>query len=146
MGTVRTFGGAVDFAVAREVAFDYLVDPANRAQWQSSLRRVDDVAGQPAVGQTWTDVTVPGLQPAMRTTALDRPAHWAETGTWRFVRADLTLDLVELSPQSCRVTFRFRIHALGPLGWVASAVAAPAVGADLRRAAKICADSSSASS
>ena len=50
----------VRFEVPVEVAFDYLVDPHRRAEWQSSLRRVEEVdAGPPRVGQRWVDVTVP---------------------------------------------------------------------------------------
>jgi uncharacterized protein YndB with AHSA1/START domain len=129
-------GGSVEFAVPREVAFDYLVDPRNRAEWQSSLRRVSAVDGEPRLGQTWVDETRPGLKPRMRTTELDRPSHWSETGTWRFVRADLTLDLAP-APGGCTVAYRFRIHALGPVGLVASRLSSRAVAADLRTAAKI---------
>ena len=95
------------FGVPREVAFDYLVDPRNRAEWQSSLARVSEVDGEPRLGQTWVDETKPGLKPLMRTTELERPSHWSETGTWRFVRADLTLDLAE-APGGCTVAYRFR--------------------------------------
>ena len=133
---MREVHGQVSFAVPAEVAFDYLVDPQHRAEWQSSLRRVEDVSGEPRVGQTWTDVTKPGLRPAMRTQALDRPRLWSESGTWRFVRAELTL---RFSPTAsgCDVRFSFRIHALGPVGLAASAVSLPAVRADLRKAAAI---------
>lgn len=133
----RTFGGTVRFDVPAEVAFDYLVDPHQRPEWQSSLRRVEDVSGEPRVGQTWIDVTKPGLRPAMETTVLERPRLWSETGTWRFVRADLTLRFEPLRAASCDVHFRFRIHALGPLGLVASLGSVRAVGADLRHAARI---------
>jgi Polyketide cyclase / dehydrase and lipid transport len=132
----RTFGGRVAFGVPSEVAFDYLVDPRNRAEWQSSLRRVSAVDGEPRVGQTWVDETKPGLKPDMRTTALVRPLRWSESGTWRFVRADLTLEFAE-APGGCSVDYRFRIHALGPVGIALSAVSGPAVGADLRKAAGI---------
>ena len=132
----RTFGGTVAFDVPREVAFDYLVDPHHRPEWQSSLRRVSVVDGEPRVGQTWVDETKPGLKPAMRTTELARPSHWSESGTWRFVRADLTLDFEETAT-GCSVAYRFRIHALGPVGLALSAVSGPAVGADLRTAARI---------
>jgi hypothetical protein len=126
----------VQFVCDRETAFDYLVDPRRRPEWQSSLRRVSEVDGEPRVGQTWVDETKPGIKPRMRTTELDRPAHWSESGTWRFVRADLTLDLAE-TPTGCTVDYRFRVHALGPLGVAATAVSVPAVGADLRRAARL---------
>ncbi len=39
------------FDVAPEIAFDYLVDPANRPAWQSSLRSVELLSeGPPRVG------------------------------------------------------------------------------------------------
>ena len=133
----RRLGGTVRVDVAREAAFDYLVDPHRRPEWQSSLRRVEDVDGHPRVGQTWTDVTKAGLRPAMETTVLERPRLWAESGRWGFVRAELTLRLEPVGDDACDVHFRFRIHALGPLGFAATAVSVPAVGADLRRAASI---------
>jgi hypothetical protein len=133
----RQLHGSVAFAVSAEPAFDYLVDPRNRPEWQLSLRRVDDVAGEPGVGQTWTDVTRPGLRPAMRTGVFDRPRLWSESGTWRFVRADLTLCFDPVGDGACEVRFAFRIHALGPIGLAASAVSVPAVRSDLERAARI---------
>ena len=54
-------------------AFDYLVDPRHRPEWQSSLRRVSAIDGDVRVGQTWVDETKPGLKPLMRTT------DWAAT-------------------------------------------------------------------
>ena len=129
-------GGTVRFGVPAEVAFDYLVDPRNRPAWQSSLREVEDVDGQPRLGQTWTDVTKPGLRPAMRTTELERPVRWSESGTWRFVRADLTLRFEPVDAAACDVHYEFSIHALGPLGRLASVFSRPAVGADLRRASQ----------
>ena len=138
----RQLHGSVAFEVPAEVAFDYLVDPRHRAEWQSSLRRVEDVDGEPRLGQTWTDVTKPGLRPAMRTDVLERPRLWSESGTWQFVRADLTLRFEPVGEQACDVRFEFRIHALGPLGLAATAVSVPAVGADLRRAARLLSEAS----
>ncbi len=129
--------GTVRFEVPVEAAFDFLVDPDRRPDWQSSLRRVEDVDGLPRVGQTWTDVTKPGLRPAMETTELERPRLWSESGTWRFVRADLALRFEPVGDTACDVHFEFRIHALGPLGRAATTVSTPAVAADLRRAAPI---------
>ena len=118
----------VAFPVSREVAFDYLVDPHNRAAWQSSLARVEDVDGEPRVGQTWVDVTRPGLRPRMETTELDRPRRWAERGTWRGITATLTLDFVA-TDSGCDVMADFRINRLlRPL-------ALRAVRSDLRHAA-----------
>lgn len=129
--------GTVRFVVPVTVAFDYLVDPQHRPEWQSSLRRVEDVEGAPRAGQTWTDVTVPGLRAEMVTEVLERPRVWAESGSWRFVRADLTLRFEPIGDDACEVTYRFRIHALGPLGLAATALSALAVRRDLRRAARL---------
>jgi len=130
----------VDFDVPAEVAFDFLVDPANRPQWQSSLRRVEDVRPpEPAVGQTWTDVTGPGMRPAMVTTVLDRASTWTEQGTWRGITAELTL---RFAPREggCTVTAEARVRGRGvlwPVGPLATAAAGFAVPTDLSRAAKI---------
>lgn len=131
--------GRVGFPVPAEVAFDYLVDPLNRAQWQSSLVRVDDVDGEPRTGQTWTDVTRPGLRPAMETTALERPHRWSERGTWRGFSARLTL-VWRPAAGGCEVEFELAVEGRGPLapvGVVLTRLAVPAVGADLRRAADV---------
>ena len=127
---------AVEFNVPAEVAFRYLVDPANRPQWQSSLRRVEDVApGGPAVGQTWTDVTAPGFRPAMETTELVPPTRWTEVGTWRRVRAELTL-VFEPAGERCRV--RAEATVSGPvIGRLLTALAPYAIRGDLERAARI---------
>ncbi len=132
---MRQIGGRVEFSCDRGTAFDYLVDPHNRPDWQSTLRRVSEVDGEPRVGQTWVDETKPGIKPRMRTTELVRPSRWSECGTWRFVRAELTLDFAE-APAGCTVDYRFRLHALGPLGALVSRVSVLAVRADLRRAAR----------
>jgi hypothetical protein len=132
-------GGRVRFEVSCEEAFDYLVEPANRPAWQSSLRGVEDVVGEPKVGQRWTDVTVPGLRPAMETTVFQRPTLWAESGTWRAVTARLRLGFTPRGA-GCEVDVRFRITGpgvLGPVGMVLTAVSVPAVLLDVRHAAKI---------
>jgi hypothetical protein len=129
--------GRVPFPVPDEVAFDYLVDPRNRPAWQASLARVDDVDGEPRVGQRWTDVTRPGLRPAMETTELDRPRRWSERGTWRGLSARLTLALAPTA-DGCEVAYEFAVEGrgpLGPVGTVLTRLAVPAVRADLRRAA-----------
>ena len=118
----------VAFPVSCEVAFDYLADPARRPEWQSSLARVEDVDGEPRVGQTWTDVTKPGLRPRMETTVFDRPHRWAERGTWRGITATLLLEFVP-TPTGCDVRADFEIvrPLRRPALW--------AVRSDLRRAA-----------
>jgi hypothetical protein len=127
----------VAFAVSCEIAFDYLADPRNRADWQSSLARVEDVDGDVRVGQTWTDVTKPGLRPRMTTTELDRPHRWTETGTWHGFAATLTLTFTP-TPSGCEVEPTMGLTGRGPARPVArllSALAPYAVRSDLRHAA-----------
>jgi hypothetical protein len=129
---------SVDFDVPVEVAFDYLVDPRNRPQWQSSLRRIADLSDPvPQVGQTWTDVTAPGIRAAMETTVLDPNTSWTERGTWRGITAELTLQFAPRE-DGCTVTAEAQVHGRGllrPFGPVITALARLAVPADLRRAA-----------
>ena len=94
------------------------------------------MTGEPGIGQTWTDVTVPGMRPRMRTTEQERPARWSEAGEWLFVEAELRLVFTP-TDTGCDVDYRFRVDALGPVGMLATALSVPAVGADLRRAARI---------
>ena len=129
----------VRFDVPASVAFDYLVDPHRRAEWQSSLRRVESVEGEPRVGQRWVDVTVPGLRPEMETTFLDRPHTWTEVGTWHGIHAVLTLDFAE-DGTGCLVTPTFRVTGRGPARFPAYAVDRVAVFGvlpDLRKAARL---------
>ena len=132
-------GRGVRFAVPPEVAFDYLVDPRNRAAWQSSLRRVEEVTGEPRVGQRWVDVTVPGLRPRMETTVLERARTWSEVGRWRGIDATLTLDF-HPEPAGCRVAVAFRVRGRGLArfpAYVVDRVAVLGVLPDLRRAARL---------
>ena len=126
---------SVPFAVPCEVAFDYLADPLRRPEWQSSLSRVEDVDGEPRVGQTWVDVTRVGARPAMETTELDRPHRWTESGRWRGISATLALDIAETAT-GCDVTPTVTID--GPLAFVLRALAPYAIRSDLRRAARAC--------
>ncbi|HEY0952067.1 SRPBCC family protein [Nocardioides sp.] len=130
---------AVAFPVPPEVAFDYFADPRNRPAWQSSLARVEQVDGDVRVGQTWVDVTTPGLRPRMETTELDRPRRWSERGTWRGFAAVLTLEFAETAG-GCDVTATMRVTGRGPAALPArmlGALAPRAVRSDLRRAARI---------
>lgn len=124
------------FDVTPEVAFDYLVDPRNRPEWQSSLVRVEDVTGEPQVGQRWVDVTKPGLRSVMETTELDRPNRWSEKGTWRGLSAVLTLEFAP-APGGCEVEFAMKLDGPGlirPVALLLNAVSPLAVRSDLKRA------------
>jgi hypothetical protein len=130
----------VEFDVPAEVAFAYLVDPRNRPQWQSSLRRIEDLSTQtPQVGQSWTDVTTPGLRPAMVTTVLAPSTRWTEVGTWGGISAELTLEFAP-SEGGCTVLAIAQVQGRGllrPLGPVITRAAGLAVPGDLKRAARI---------
>ncbi len=130
----------VRFAVPAEVAFDYLVDPANRPLWQSSLSRVEDVTGEVGVGQTWVDVTVPRLRPRLETTELVRPSRWTERGSWRTIEATLTLTFEPVGPDLCDVGIAMEIHGRGfanPVAAALSRLSPVAVRNDLKRAARL---------
>ena len=127
----------VPFPASCELAFGHLADPHNRASWQSSLARVEDVDGEVRVGQTWTDVTKPGLRPAMRTTELDRPHRWTEVGTWRGISATLTLTF-EPTRTGCEVSASMSLAGRGlwsPVARVLGVIAPYGVRSDLRHAA-----------
>lgn len=86
--------------------------------------------------EAWTDVTVvPGLRPRMRTTRSQRPERWVEEGRFGPFRARLELRFVP-DGDVCRVRADFTVGALGA-GPLLTLAARPAVGSDLRRAARI---------
>ncbi|KRA38658.1 MULTISPECIES: SRPBCC family protein [unclassified Nocardioides] len=131
----------ITFPVPPDRAFAYLADPRNRPEWQSSLRAVADLSaateGAPtAAGVTWTDVTVvPGVRPRMRTVQSEAPLLWVEEGRCGPARARLALAFSPC-PGGTRVVAEFDVHALG-LGWLVTVLSRPAIGADLRRAARV---------
>ena len=125
--------------VPAAVAFDYLVDPANRPAWQSSLARVESIEGEVGVGQRWVDVTTPGLRPLMETTEYDRPHRWTERGTWRGFSAELTLVFTD-SATGCDLGWTMHLAGRGvarPVAAVLNRMAPLAVRSDLRRAADV---------
>lgn len=139
--SVRSFAATVEMPVAPEIAFDYLADPRNRPQWQSSLRSVGPIdAGEPRVGMRWRETTVVGVRPRLEITEHSPYAVWSERGTWRGVSATLRLrfDPVETGGVGCVVQGRGEVRGSGP--WavpatLAGLLAGAAVAADLRRAA-----------
>ena len=132
---------AVEYPVPVAVAYAYLADPANRPEWQSSLRSVDLVdPGPPHVGQRWRDRTAAGIAPEMVITEMTTDQVWAETGRWQAMAADLTLRFSPRVTGGCRVDVSFGVRGAGllrPVGWAATAVGAIAVRADLGRAGRI---------
>lgn len=128
----------VDVAAPAAEVYAYFADPAKRPDWQSSLRRVEDVAGDGGVGTTWLDVTAVGVRPRMTTTVAEPGVAWAETGTWRGIAADLRLELHPVAAGTRVVaTFELRVpRGLAPVGFVLRRLAPIGVRGDLRRAAR----------
>lgn len=131
---------SVAFDAPVEAVFAYLTDPVNRPAWQSSLRRVEILdPGPPHEGQRWIDVTVLGLRPQMSTTVLDPPRRWVEHGEWRGILLDGELVFAP-SGSGCTVTAAATFRGAArwrPLLPALAASAVGAVGADLRRAARL---------
>ena len=134
------FRATVDLPVPVEVAYDYLSDPRNRTQWQSSLRSVTVPAGEePHLGQRWQETISVGMKPRLEIVEMDRPHVWTERGWWRGVDVTLSLRFAR-TPRGCRV------EASGDVGgrglWtvpaaVAGRLAGMAVAADVRKAGEI---------
>jgi hypothetical protein len=134
----------IAFPVSCEDAYDYLVAPANRAAWQSSLKGVADVTGEDGVvGQGWTDLTTAGVKPRMELSDADRPHRWSERGWWGPFTATLTLTFTDTGTTACEVRASMEVRAAGvakPLGVVLNRLAPLAVRSDLKRAARLLAD------
>jgi uncharacterized protein YndB with AHSA1/START domain len=129
---------AVDFAAPTDVVFGYLADPERRPEWQGSLRRIESLRGDGAVGTTWRDVTAVVARPRMEVTEVERPTSWAELGRWRGIEASLRLQFTDV-PQGTRVTATVDVttsRLLRPVGWALRLLAPYAVRSDLRRAAR----------
>lgn len=135
------FSVEVPFGCPARAAYEYLRDPANRPQWQASLRRVAHVQGRGEVGSSWTDLTWPGVNPRMTVTADEPGLRWVEHGEWRGVRADLELRFADLEG-GCVVGADVALTLPRVLGVAAGAlrpVMRWGVRADLRTAARRCA-------
>ncbi|UPG66327.1 SRPBCC family protein [Gordonia hongkongensis] len=141
---VTVIDTVVSFDAPIEVTFDYLADPTNRPEWQSSLRRIDDLrpighrAGD--VGTSWTDVTVvPGVSPRMEVTACESRRRWQEIGRWRSVDAVLTLTFADREARTdVHAEAVLTVPAIGGLVLTVTRwPAAQAVRADLERAARL---------
>ena len=123
------------------MAFDYLGDPRNRPEWQSSLLSVTlpDRAEEPHLGMVWRETTMVGVRPRMEITRFERPHVWTERGWWHGVEATLELSF-EDRHSGCRVIAEGEIsgrHVFAVPAAVAGRLAGLAIGADLRKAARI---------
>ena len=123
------------------MAFDYLGDPRNRPEWQSSLLSVTlaDRDDEPHLGMTWRETTMVGVRPRLEITHFERPSVWAEVGRWQGIEATLVLAFEERTA-GCRVVAEGEItgrHVYAAPAALAGRLAGLAVGADLRKAARI---------
>lgn len=130
----------VRYDVPAQVAYEYLADPRNRPEWQSSLRAVDLLdEGEPRIGMRWRDLTAARIAPEMVITEMEPDRLWAETGQWRAIGAELVLAF-EPAGQGCTVTASFVVRGRGllrPLGWAATGAGLLAVRSDLRSAGRL---------
>lgn len=120
-----------------EAVFDYLADPRNRPEWQSSLRRVDLLSEQPTgMGARWRDVTWVGVNADMRVMTHEHLDAWAEEGTWRGITASL---LLTFTPQGDETDVGVTVRLRGTGWWrfpaaVAGVLTPAALRSDLARA------------
>lgn len=120
--------------------FDYLADPRNRPEWQSSLRRVELLGTRTTgVGTRWRDVTWAGVRPEMRVVTHEPQQAWAEEGTWRGLTAFLLIVFVEQGDETdLEISVRLRGSGLWRIPAAGAGLLTPAaLRSDLGRADRI---------
>lgn len=120
--------------------FDYLADPRNRPEWQSSLRRVDEVSGSGELGTTWYDVTMVGARPWLEVSDYQPGELWAEHGRWHGLEASLVVRFSPLGERRTELTVTVDFWGRGiyrVAGWGMTALTPLGVRSDLRRAARL---------
>ena len=98
-----------------------------------------DRDAEPHLGMTWRETTMVGVRPRLEITRFDRPDTWAERGTWLGIDATLVLTFEERGA-GCRVVAEAEIsarHVYAPPAVAAGRLAGLAIGAYLRKAARI---------
>ena len=138
----------LELPVPPRTAFDYLADPRDRPEWQSSLRSVRLIdTGPPREGMRWVDETAVGARPRLEISEMispgadGGPGTWTEVGWWRFLRARLRLTFAPAG-EGTRTLLGVDVDVASAWPWlpvrlVLQALAPGAVRADLRRAARI---------
>lgn len=120
--------------------FGYLADPRNRPQWQSSLRRVEEVSGSGELATTWYDVTVIGARPWLEVTEYEPERVWAEHGRWHGLEASLVVGFAGVDERRTELSVRVDFWGSGIYrlaGWGMNAITPAGVRSDLRRAARL---------
>lgn len=127
-------------AAPRHRVFDYLADPANRPEWQASLRSVDLLDdGPPRVGTRWVDHLYGGLRFTLEIVAMDSGVLWAERSRLGPLTTYVTLLMAdEGAGTRVRILTRFQGRgAARPLAFVATVVMALLVRVDVPRLRRI---------
>ena len=122
------------------VVFDYLADPRNRPEWQSSLRGVELLTEQTVgVGTRWRDLTWAGLSPELRVVTHEPREAWAEEGSWRGLTASLLIVFVDLGEETdLEMSVRLRGAGLWRVPAAGAGMLTPAaLRSDLGRADRI---------
>ncbi|CAM3704047.1 SRPBCC family protein [Nocardioides zeicaulis] len=94
---------------------------------------------EPHLGQAWSELTAVGVRPHLVVTEFVPFRVWAESGTWRGVRADLRLRFTARGA-GCRVQAEGEVSGSGLYAVAALSsglVAGRAIGADLRKAGRL---------
>lgn len=141
---LRRWDASAFVAAPRSAVYDYFADPANRPEWQASLRRVEVLdEGPPRVGTRWVDHVVGAPAFHLCITHMDPGELWAEVGTSGPFTAYGTLlfeDAEHEGRSGTVVRCIARVRGRGPsrvLAPFAMGVAAALVRNDLKRAARI---------
>jgi hypothetical protein len=133
------FTESVRLSATPAEAYDYLVVPGNRPQWQSSLRSVDAPDDAPRAGLRWQETTVIGVSPRMQLTETVPGQGFTEVGTWRGVTGQLRITFVPTA-DGCRAEVVGSVAGRGAyavLAQVAGRLRRPPSLSDLRRAGRL---------
>ena len=126
----------------QKVLYDYLGNPANRSEWQSSIIDLEVLTPGPTeVGTRWREQAKGFGEFEMHISEMEPPNIWAERGSSN--RGSMMLRLVFSSEDEARTHLRVEVElnlkgVLGLLQYGAPLVLAPLMKADLRRAAQLC--------
>lgn len=123
--------------------FEFLADPRNRQNWQSSIVRLDmESEGEPRVGMKWREHARGLGHFQMEITECVSGVTWAERGTSSRGTIDLQLKFdATPDPSRTQITLVLDMNLRGLFALVnpvAPSLIWPLMKADLRRAAQLC--------
>ena len=130
------FRFTVTIDVPRERVFDYLADPANRPQWQSSIQTIHlQSQASPRVGTTWRESVHGGVTFLMEISEFHRPMRWAERISSKSMSGTVAMEFADRR-DGTDVTVRVDIRCSGLLrlvDWVGGILLRREMKRDLRR-------------